>query len=83
MEQPSSISEDTGVKIAPKHLSGDDLMLKNSKSSNGLSCGLPKAIVFGNYPIYQVTAILNSKRSKIIGLSNYPKNSSIIQSISM
>ena len=80
MEKPNKISKGTGVNAAPKLSSGDDLMLNDSMNDTGLSYGLKRAIVLGNYASSQVTAHLNLNISKIIGSNNYLMNNLIILS---
>ena len=59
-----------GVRIAPKRLFGDVLMLNNAKRSAGLNTGLLKATISGNYVNTRVTALLNLNASKTIGLAD-------------
>ena len=70
MEKPNKISKDTGVKVALKLSSGDDLMLNDSMNDIGLSYGLKKATQLGSYVCFRATVnqILNG--SRIIGLKD-------------
>ena len=74
MEKPKVINKDTDVKIAPRLLFGNDLMLNDSMNNIGLNYGLKKAIVYDNYAIFQATASLNFNTLRTTGSINYPKN---------
>lgn len=52
-------------------LFGNVTMLKNVMNSLGFDSGFKKAILFGDFQSFPVTALSKSSKSKIIGLINF------------
>lgn len=70
MVKPNKINKDTDAIVVLRLLFGKDLMLKSSMSNIGLSYGLKKATVSGNYVSSQATANSNYNKPKTTGLKD-------------